>query len=47
MARIWGDYGVAAVQAFADVLTLVLALPLAISMTKKIRQAKRTLAPVE
>ena len=40
LAKIWGEYGVASVQALADVLTLALALPLVISMTKKIRQAQ-------
>ena len=39
LAKLWGEYGVASVQALADVLTIVLALPLAVSMTKKIRKA--------
>ena len=39
LAWVFGAYGVGAVQAAADVLTLVLAIPLAISMTKKIRRA--------
>ena len=39
MALLLGAYGVASVQALADVLSLALAAPLAISMTKKIRQA--------
>ena len=40
MAFLWQESGVAAVQAVADVLSLALAIPLAIAMTKKIRQAK-------
>lgn len=40
LALIFGAYGVASVQAVADVLTMVLAVPLAIAMTKKIRQAQ-------
>ncbi len=42
MAKLWGEYGVASVQALADVLSILLALPLAISMKKKIRQAMQT-----
>ena len=40
LAWMFGAYGVASVQALADVLTLVLAVPLAISMTKKIKNAQ-------
>ena len=40
MAWIWGAYGVVSVQAVADVLTLALAIPLAIYMMKKIRKTK-------
>ena len=40
LALLWGAYGIASVQAAADVLTLALAIPIAISITKKIRQAK-------
>ena len=40
LAWIFGAYGVASVQALADVLTLVLAAPLAISMNKKIKAAR-------
>ena len=40
MAWLLGEYGVVSVQAVADVLTLALAIPLSIHMTKKIRQAK-------
>ena len=46
LAYLFGAYGVASVQAVADLLTLVLAIPLAISMTKKIRQAQREQQPV-
>jgi len=42
MAFLLGAYGVASVQALADVLSLALAAPLAISMTKKIRQAQKS-----
>jgi len=41
MAWILGEYGVASVQALADVVSLVLAIPLAISMTKKIKKAQK------
>ena len=40
LAALFGAYGVASVQAIADLLTLVLAVPLIISMTKKIKQAQ-------
>jgi hypothetical protein len=46
MAWIFGAYGIASVQAAADVLTLVLAIPIAISMMKKIRMAKESLQTV-
>ena len=39
LARLFGAYGVASVQAVADVLSILLAIPLAISMTRKIRTA--------
>ena len=39
LARLFGAYGVASVQAVADVLSILLAIPLAVSMTKKIRTA--------
>ena len=41
LAWIFGAYGVGSVQAVADVITLALAVPLAISMTKKIKQAQQ------
>ncbi len=40
LALLFGAYGIAAVQAAADVLSLALAIPLAISMTKKIKRAQ-------
>ena len=39
MAWLWGAYGVVSVQAVADVLTLALAIPIIIHMTKKINNA--------
>ncbi len=41
LAWAFGAYGVASVQALADLLTLALAIPIAVSMTKKIRQTKQ------
>jgi bacteriorhodopsin len=46
LAWIFGAYGIASVQAVADALTLVLAIPIAISMMKKIRMAKESLQAV-
>ncbi len=43
LALLFGAYGIAAVQAAADVLSLALAIPLAISMTKKIKRAEDAL----
>jgi len=43
LAHFFGAYGVASVQAAADVLTLALAIPLAIVMLKKVRTAKAAL----
>ena len=40
MAFIWGATGIAAVQAVADVLTLALAIPIALYMLKKIKGAQ-------
>ena len=40
LAWAFAEYGVASVQAVADVLTLAMAIPIITSMTKKIRQAK-------
>ena len=40
LAWIFGAYGVASVQALADVLTIVMAAPLAVAMNKKIKAAR-------
>ena len=45
LAHFFGAYGVASVQALADVLTLIPAIPLAIIMSKKIRTAKEGMTP--
>ena len=42
LAWAFSAYGVASVQAVADVLTLTMAIPIVIAMTKKIRQARQT-----
>jgi Na+-driven multidrug efflux pump len=39
MAAMWGEYGVASVQAVADVFTLLLAIPILIVTNKKIKRA--------
>ena len=41
LAHLFGAYGVASVQALADILTLVLAIPLAIHMSRRIRRAQQ------
>ena len=41
IAFLFGAYGIASVQAIADVLTLALAIPIAISMTKKIDRTEK------
>ena len=38
MGKLWGADGLAGVQSVADVLSLVLAIPLALRMTRKIWQ---------
>ncbi len=43
LAHFFGESGVASVQAVADVLTLALAIPLIIYMTKKIKRAQAAL----
>ena len=40
LAHFFGQYGIASVQAVADVLSLVLAIPVAIYMSKKIKTAR-------
>lgn len=41
MARLWGAYGLASVQAVADVLTLLLAVPIVLRVLRQVRQAQR------
>ena len=41
LAYLFAEYGIASVQALADVLSLVLAIPIAIYMTRKIKRAWR------
>jgi hypothetical protein len=45
LAALFGAYGVASVQALADVLTLIPAIPLALVMIKKIRVAREGMTP--
>ncbi len=40
LAQFFGEYGIASVQAVADVLSLVLAIPILLSIRKKIRSAQ-------
>ncbi len=47
MAYLWGAYGVASVQAVADVLTLVLAVPIIIGMLRKVSDAEKGLLAEE
>ncbi len=44
LAYFFGEYGVASVQAVADVLTLILAIPIAIYMLKKVKKAQQNVA---
>ena len=41
LAIFFGAYGICSVQAVADVLSLVLAIPIAVSMTKKVKNAQQ------
>ena len=41
LAIFFGAYGICSVQAVADVLSLALAIPIAVSMTKKIKNAQK------
>ena len=41
MALLFGAYGICSVQAVADVLSLALAIPIAVSMMKKVNRAER------
>ena len=43
MAGLWGAIGICSVQAVADVLTLLLAVPIIIRMLKKVKQAEMLL----
>ncbi len=43
MASLWGEYGIGTVQAAADVLSLVLGIPIAIYMVHKVKKAKQAL----
>ena len=43
MASLWNEYGIGTVQAAADALSLLLGIPIAIYMVRKIRKAKETL----
>ena len=47
MAFLWGAYGVASVQAVADVLTLALAVPIIIGMLRKVSNAEKGLLTEE
>ena len=42
LAYLFGEYGIASVQAGADFLSLALAIPIAIAMTRKIKSALQT-----
>ncbi len=42
LAHFLGEFGIASVQAFADVLSLVFAIPICIFMTKKIKAARES-----
>ena len=45
LSALFGAFGLCYVQAGADILSLVLAVPIAIYMTKKIRNAEKELIP--
>ena len=47
LAYYFGEYGVASVQAAADVLSLALGIPIAIFMVRKIRNAQKSILPAE
>ena len=42
LAKLFGAYGVASVQAVADVLTMILAVPIVLGLLKKVKQAQQT-----
>ena len=41
LAHFWGQYGIASVQAVADVLSLAFAIPISVHMLKKIHFAQQ------
>ena len=43
LAWAFGEYGIASVQALADVVSIAIAIPIAIAMTKKIKKAQQEL----
>ncbi len=43
MAGLWNEYGIGTVQAAADMLSLILGIPIAIYMVRKIKKAKQSL----
>ena len=47
LAWLVGEYGICSAQALADILSILLTIPIVISMTKKIRQAQQSLAEGE
>ena len=47
LAHYFGAYGVASVQAAADVLSLALGIPIAIFMVRRIKQAQLKTAPAQ
>ena len=46
LAWVFGAYGIATVQAVADILTIVLAIPIIRMMKRKIAQAEQEALPV-
>ena len=46
LAWAFGEYGIASVQAVADILSIALAIPIAMAMTKKIKKAQQDLLSV-
>ena len=44
MAWLWGGYGVASVQAVADLLSLILAIPLIRKVKKRVQEAAQAQA---
>ena len=46
LAWAFGEYGIASVQALADVVSIAIAIPIAITMTRKIKKAQQELQAV-